>query len=228
MQRRYGYNPGDSDEFIRGTENNKIFARVDFNLGQQSADGPSQLRRRLQRRRHAEQRHLQVPRQLLSLPQPDELDRRPVELELRSEVQRVPCHLSAHPRLPHDRYALSASHRTPSGWRPIRGRHRAVLHRERAGSGHLRAHQRSDDGPRDAHDHARHTQRVLQVPESLHQGQLRHLRVREPRYVRGRQRTGCTTTASRRPAIRSLRRNSRRIRSASTRAISGGCARTSR
>ena len=33
MQRRYGYNPGTLDEFIRGTDNDKIFARVDFNLG---------------------------------------------------------------------------------------------------------------------------------------------------------------------------------------------------
>ena len=33
MQRRYNYNPGDLDEFIRGTENDKVFARVDFNLG---------------------------------------------------------------------------------------------------------------------------------------------------------------------------------------------------
>ncbi len=33
MQRRYGYNPGTLNEFIRGTDNDKIFARVDFNLG---------------------------------------------------------------------------------------------------------------------------------------------------------------------------------------------------
>lgn len=33
MQRRYGYNPGDLNEYIRGTQNDKVFARVDFNLG---------------------------------------------------------------------------------------------------------------------------------------------------------------------------------------------------
>jgi hypothetical protein len=33
MQRRYGYNPGSLDEFIRDTENDKVFARVDLNLG---------------------------------------------------------------------------------------------------------------------------------------------------------------------------------------------------
>jgi hypothetical protein len=30
---RYGYDPGGFDEFIRGTDNNKVFARTDFNLG---------------------------------------------------------------------------------------------------------------------------------------------------------------------------------------------------
>jgi hypothetical protein len=33
MQRRYNYNPGDLDEFIRGTDNDKVFVRTDFNLG---------------------------------------------------------------------------------------------------------------------------------------------------------------------------------------------------
>jgi len=32
MRRRYGYNPGTLDEYIRGTDNNKVFARADFNL----------------------------------------------------------------------------------------------------------------------------------------------------------------------------------------------------
>jgi hypothetical protein len=33
LQRRYSYNPGTLDEFIRGTQNDKVFARTDFNLG---------------------------------------------------------------------------------------------------------------------------------------------------------------------------------------------------
>jgi len=31
---RYGFDPGGLDEFIRGTDNNKVFVRTDFNLGQ--------------------------------------------------------------------------------------------------------------------------------------------------------------------------------------------------
>ena len=82
LQRRYSYNPGTLDEFIRDTKNDKVFARADFNLGQQPADRPSQLRRWLQRRRHAEQRHVQVAGQLLPVPQPDQLDGRSAEFEL--------------------------------------------------------------------------------------------------------------------------------------------------
>jgi hypothetical protein len=33
LQRRYGYNPGNTDEYIRDTSNDKIFARADFNIG---------------------------------------------------------------------------------------------------------------------------------------------------------------------------------------------------
>jgi hypothetical protein len=33
LQRRYGYNPGSLDEYIRKTNNNKILAKGDFNLG---------------------------------------------------------------------------------------------------------------------------------------------------------------------------------------------------
>jgi hypothetical protein len=31
---RYGYDPGNFDEFIRGTDNNKVFVRTDFNVGE--------------------------------------------------------------------------------------------------------------------------------------------------------------------------------------------------
>jgi hypothetical protein len=33
LQRRYNYNPGDLDEYIRATQNDKVFVRTDFNLG---------------------------------------------------------------------------------------------------------------------------------------------------------------------------------------------------
>ena len=33
LQRRYNYSPGGLDEFIRGTDNDKVFVRTDFNLG---------------------------------------------------------------------------------------------------------------------------------------------------------------------------------------------------
>jgi hypothetical protein len=32
LQTRYGYSPGGKEEFIRGTDNDKVFARLDFNL----------------------------------------------------------------------------------------------------------------------------------------------------------------------------------------------------
>ena len=65
----------------------------------------------------------------------------------------------------------------------------------------------------------RHAQRVLQVPESVHPRQLRHLRVREPRHLRCRQRAAVRLQllADRRPAtcgevpvlsVRLLRRRS--------------------
>ncbi len=34
MQNQYGYDPGGASEFIRGTNSNKVFARLDFNLNQ--------------------------------------------------------------------------------------------------------------------------------------------------------------------------------------------------
>ena len=33
LSRRYGYTPGSLDEFIRDTQNNKVFVRTDFNIG---------------------------------------------------------------------------------------------------------------------------------------------------------------------------------------------------
>ena len=54
-------------------------------------------------------------------------------------------------------------------------RDRGLLRRERARPGHHRDPRRLHDDQGQAHDHARHAQRVLRVPEPVHPRQLRHL-----------------------------------------------------
>ena len=129
-----------SDEFIRGDRQQQGVRARRLQPRQQPADGSSQLRRRLQRRRHAEQHHLQVPRQLLSLAQPDEFDRRPVELaasERSSTSSASPISASAT-----SARRRRAFHKSQCDFRTaaasIAGTEQ-FSHRERTGSGHLRA-----------------------------------------------------------------------------------------
>ncbi len=61
---------------------------------------------------------------------------------------------------------------------------RELLDGQRARSGRLRAHRRLHLAEGQAHAHARHAQRVLQVPEPVHPRLLRQLPVRQPRPVR--------------------------------------------
>ena len=99
--------PGGLDEFIRGTDNNKVFVRTDFNLGNSQLtvrhnyvdgfnDVGSQYNITYKFPDNFYTQHSQTNSTVGQL-----------NSSFGSNVQRVPRHLSAHPRLPHVRHRAS-------------------------------------------------------------------------------------------------------------------------
>ena len=188
MQRRYNYNPGDLDEFIRGTENDKVFARADFNLGNSQltvrhnyVDGYNDVGTQSNVTYKFADNFYRFNSQTNSTVGQLNSSFGSKFNEFRVTYQRI--------RDSRDNgKPLSASNGATARRGALRRRNRAVLASQRTGSGHLRDHERSDDRPRCAHNHPWHAQRVLQLQKPLHSRQLWYLRVRQPRHLRGRQR----------------------------------------
>ena len=198
-------------------------------VGRPPAGGAAQPRERHRRRGLAVELPLPLHRQLLPLPQPDQLDGGPAQQHVRPRVQPGAGELSAHSRPPRAADGpLPAGHHRPRGRRGDTFRQRAVLDCQRARSGHRRDPQRPDVGAGAAPDHRRHPQRALPVPQPVHPRQLRRLRVRQPRALRAGARPvlQLQLLAHRRPPDR--RPGSGSTSSGSTPATSGGCATTSR
>ena len=189
-QSKYGYDPGGLGEFIRATNNNKVFARADMNFG----------RNQLTVRNNYVDAINDVLFPTITLYKfPDQNYRfnsktnsTVVQLnsaigskfnEFRVSYQRIRDVRATDTRFPQVTIRLDGRWQLPL-------RHRAVLGRERARPGHHRTARRPDVRPRQAHVHRGHAQRVLQVPQPLHPRQLRHLRVRERVAVRGGHRAG--------------------------------------
>ena len=197
----------------RDPDSDKVFGRVDFNL---SPDHQLTLRHNYVKGvdRHLRDREqhdtLQLPRHPLPVQQQDQLDRRPAQQHVRQRaVQRAAPDLPADPRdpRPSSRDFPQVQVRLPDGSQPGRG-HRAVLDRQRARPGHLRAHRRLHVHPRQPHLHRRHPQRVLQVQEPLHPRQVRHATGSAASTSSSRVWRSSSTTASRSPPTRCRRRSS--------------------
>ena len=156
LKSRYGYTPGDLNEFIRGTNNNKMFVRTDFNVGTSQltvrhnyVDGFSDVGTQTNVTYKFADNFYRFHSKTNSIGGT-------AQLEFWSGRQRSPDHVSAHQGIPHDCKRVSPDNSAAAGRRPIRGRNGAVFARQRRGRGQRRTDRRLDDGAGLTHDYRRH------------------------------------------------------------------------